>query len=106
MSALLDTHVLLWFQRLDKRLDPELRERVERSDEDFYVSHVSFWEIAIKTSIGKLNLDRDIASTYRLIHEAGFKTLAFHEAHFIELAQVPLHHRAPLRPDAYCPSES
>lgn len=95
MSVLLDTHVLLWFQSLDKRLSSALRDRIERSDDDYYVSHVSYWEIAIKSSIGKLKLDRDLAATYRLIHEAGFLTLPFSEEHFLEVATLPLHHRDP-----------
>lgn len=41
MSVLLDTHVLLWFQSLDKRLPAKLRERVEQSDDDYFVSQVS-----------------------------------------------------------------
>ena len=40
MSVLLDTHVLLWFQSLDKRISPTLRTRIEQSDEDYFVSHV------------------------------------------------------------------
>jgi len=33
MSVLLDTHVLLWFQSLDRRLAPKLRDQIERSPE-------------------------------------------------------------------------
>lgn len=95
MSVLLDTHVLLWFQSLDKRLSREVRERIETADEDFYISHVTFWEIAIKTSIGKLTLDRDLASTYRLAHEAGFLVLPLREEHFLAASSLPLHHRDP-----------
>jgi len=95
MSVLLDTHVLLWFQSLDKRLPAKLRKRIEGADEDFYISHVSFWEIAIKTSIGKLSLDRDLATTYRLVHEAGFLVLPLREEHFLAASSLPLHHRDP-----------
>src|SRR5690606_21031984 len=95
MSVLLDTHVLLWFQSLDKRLSRKVRERIETADEDFCISHVTFWEIAIKTSIGKLTLDRDLATTYRLIHEAGFLVLPLREEHFLAAASLPLHHRDP-----------
>ncbi len=95
MSVLLDTHVLLWFQSLDKRLPVKLRERIEQSDEDHFVSQVSLWEIAIKSSIGKLTLDRDLPATYRMIHEAGFLPLPFREEHFLEVSTLPMHHRDP-----------
>lgn len=94
MSVLLDTHVLLWFQSLDKRLSGEVRERIETANEDFCISHVTFGEIAIKTSIGKLTLDRDLTTTYRLIHEAGFLILPLREEHFLAASSLPLHHRA------------
>src|SRR5690606_37814032 len=73
----------------------KVRERIETADEDFCISHVTFWEIAIKTSIGKLTLDRDLATTYRLIHEAGFLVLPLREEHFLAAASLPLHHRDP-----------
>ena len=95
MSVLLDTHVLLWFQSLDERISPALRDRIEHSDEDHYVSHVSFWGIAIKTYIGKLKLDRDLSATFRAIQDAGFLILPLRESHFLGIATLPLHHRDP-----------
>ena len=71
MNVLPDMHVLVWFQSLDKRLPVALRDRIERSDDGYYVSHASLWGIAIKTSIGKLGLDRDLPSAFRAIREAG-----------------------------------
>lgn len=87
--------MLLWFQALDKRISPALRHRIENADEEYFVSLVSFWEIAIKTSIGKLNLDRDLNSTFQLVHEAGFSILPLREEHILEAARLPLHHRDP-----------
>ncbi|MDX9749464.1 MAG: type II toxin-antitoxin system VapC family toxin [Flavobacteriales bacterium] len=95
MSVLLDTHVLLWFQSLDRRLAPSVRDQIERSPEAHFVSHVSFWEIAIKSSIGKLRLDQGLATTFKLIGDAGFLTTPIKEEHFLAVASLPLHHRDP-----------
>ncbi len=95
MSVLLDTHVLLWFQSLDMRLAPSVRDRIERSPDAHFVSHVSFWEMAIKSSIGKRKLDHDLATTFKLIRDAGFLTLPIKVEHFLEVAVLPLHHRDP-----------
>lgn len=95
MSVLLDTHVLLWFQLLDKRLSASLRNRIERSPEAHYVSQVSFWEIAIKASLGKLRLSQDLAATFKDIRDAGFLVLPSREEHFLEVAMLPFHHRDP-----------
>lgn len=95
MSVLVDTHILLWFQGSDKRLSRTARERIERSDDDHFVSLVSLWEIATKVSIGKLNLDRDLPTTFELVHRAGFRSLRVEEEHILQLAKLPLHHRDP-----------
>ncbi|HMN06246.1 MAG TPA: type II toxin-antitoxin system VapC family toxin [Flavobacteriales bacterium] len=95
MSILLDTHVLLWFQALDSRLRPALREQIEESPEDHYVSHASLWEIAVKSSLGKLSLGRDLRDTFKLIAEAGFVLMPLKEEHFLKVATLPFHHRDP-----------
>ncbi len=55
MRLLLDTHALLWFLQEDKRLSPQARKQIETADE-VVVSVASLWEIAIKTTLGKLHL--------------------------------------------------
>jgi PIN domain nuclease of toxin-antitoxin system len=95
MTVLLDTHILLWFQGLDTRLSDAVRERIEVGPEHFFVSQVSLWEIAIKLSIGKLSLDKDLTTTFAKIEEAGFEILPMRTAHIIEVSLLPLHHRDP-----------
>jgi len=93
MAVLLDTHILLWFQSLNNNLSPRHRERIENASEHHYVSYVSLWEIAIKHSIGKLPLDRDLATTFARVEEAGFFPLR--PKHILEVGKLPHHHRDP-----------
>jgi PIN domain nuclease of toxin-antitoxin system len=95
MTVLLDTHVLLWFQSLDRQLPRALRTRIEQGNEDYYVSQISLWEIAIKHSIGKLPLDRDLPTTFLRVEEAGFKLLSLRNEHILAAAKLPYHHRDP-----------
>ena len=54
MRVLLDTHAFLWAYSEPGRL-PDLASRtIADPDNDVFVSAVSFWEISIKISIGKL----------------------------------------------------
>ena len=53
---LLDTHTLIWSQFNSDNLSDTAKEKLE-DDKKVYVSIVSFWEIAIKQSIGKLDID-------------------------------------------------
>jgi len=95
MKVLIDTHILLWFQSLDNKLPAATRQRVELSPDDHFVGQASLWEIAIKHSIDKLKLDRDLPTTFALIEEAGFRILPLERAHMLAVATLPLHHRDP-----------
>ena len=54
---LLDTHTLIW-AIVDKNKLPELVLKIlQDSDNQLFVSAVSFWEIAIKYGKGKLDLE-------------------------------------------------
>ena len=55
MRYLLDTHTFLWFLLNNDSLSKTVRDIIEDSP-TLYLSIVSLWEIAIKTSIHKLNL--------------------------------------------------
>lgn len=52
---LLDTHTLLWALTDKSKLSEKVQKIIEPA-QNLYVSIASFWEIAIKQSIGKLDL--------------------------------------------------
>jgi PIN domain nuclease of toxin-antitoxin system len=53
---LLDTHTFLWILFETKALSQNVRNIVESEENQIFVSSVTFWEIAIKVSLGKLSL--------------------------------------------------
>ncbi|MBT3374115.1 MAG: type II toxin-antitoxin system VapC family toxin [Lentisphaerae bacterium] len=56
MRVLLDTCALVWATRDAARLSPEARALIETPGNDFVVSSISLWEIALKVKRGKLAL--------------------------------------------------
>ena len=58
MNYLLDTHAFLWSLFEPKRLSRAVAEAILSQENDIAVSVVSFWEISLKYSIGKLTLDK------------------------------------------------
>lgn len=58
MKLLLDTHVVLWSATDPARLTQGARAAIEDGSNDVLVSIVTAWEIAIKQSLGKLELAR------------------------------------------------
>lgn len=56
MMALLDTHCFLWSVIEPRRLSPKLRKIITDPTHQIHLSTISFWEIALKFALGKLNL--------------------------------------------------
>lgn len=57
MRLLLDTHALLWSLMQPEKLSVSAHEALTRPDNQVFVSAISFWEIALKTAIGKMHLE-------------------------------------------------
>lgn len=56
MKLLLDTHALLWSIIAPEQLSPAARTAITDPAAQVAVSAVSFWEIAIKSALGKLTV--------------------------------------------------
>ena len=54
MKLLLDTHTLLWSIGKTNELSGKVIQEIKNADNEIFVSAVSLWEIALKSSIGKL----------------------------------------------------
>lgn len=57
MKLMLDTHALLWSIIEPERLSPTAYAAITDPAAQVAVSAVSFWEVAIKTALGKLSLN-------------------------------------------------
>jgi PIN domain nuclease of toxin-antitoxin system len=57
MSYLLDTHSFLWALMSPERLSARARAILENPSSQIALSVVTFWEISLKFSLGKLSLD-------------------------------------------------
>jgi PIN domain nuclease of toxin-antitoxin system len=55
-AYLADTHVLLWALNNPRRLSPAMVDILADAAADVRYSHASLWEMAIKFSLGKLDL--------------------------------------------------
>jgi PIN domain nuclease of toxin-antitoxin system len=96
VKILLDTHAFLWFISGDDALSSKGRALIEDEANTKFVSIVSIWEIAIKSSLGKLALAKPF---HQIIPEQmqlnGFEMLELNMEHTIKLMQLPFHHRDP-----------
>lgn len=96
MKLLLDTHAFLWFVTNDSQLSAAARAQIADPANTVFVSPASFWEVAIKVSIGKYSLSKPFqAFVTQGIFGNGFAILPIQPDHAAELCNLPYHHRDP-----------
>jgi PIN domain nuclease of toxin-antitoxin system len=93
MRLLLDTHILLWWVTADRRLSKPLTNVLASPDNDIAVSAATIWEIAIKRSLGRIDVDLD--EMLSSMNADGFVELPVRFAHTLRLESLPRHHDDP-----------
>ncbi len=85
MRLLVDAHALLWWLGSDRRLSGAARKAIETADEPL-LGAGTLVEIAVKRSIGKLDVDEDWPEQART---DGFGVLGITWAHVTRLQDLP-----------------
>lgn len=92
MNLLLDTHALIWVFDGSLALSAQARELIADGRNKVFVSAVTAWEIAIKRSLGKLELRGD----YRAgLARYRFTPLSVSTEHALAVETLPPHHADP-----------
>ncbi len=92
MKILIDTHVFLWAIGDPRRLSDERLSALETRANRIFVSAITFSELMIKASIGKMNIDFD---PVQAALDSGFELLDFSSQEALLLKHLPFHHRDP-----------
>lgn len=96
MRLLLDTHVLLWAATAPENLSDEAHLWLHDGTHEVAVSVVTGWEIAIKQSLGKLELAQPAEIWLpRVLRETGLDVLPVELAAALRVRALPWHHRDP-----------
>ena len=96
MKLLLDTCTFLWVTLNGRELSAAAREAFTDPGNDVYLSVVSAWEIAVKHSIGRLELPTAPARFVPAQREAhGVEELPLNEESALHLARLPNVHPDP-----------
>lgn len=93
---LLDTHALLWWVEDAPQLSAKAREQIADASRPCFVSVASCWEMAIKSSLGKLRLALPVGDyVSQHVAENGFRLLSISLEHAAFVESLPFHHRDP-----------
>lgn len=92
---LLDTNALLYFLYDSEKLSQKASDIIYHNDAKICVSIVSMWEIAIKSSIGKLQIKSSISKIADTCEKEQFEILPIKPFHLDEIGRLPAVHGDP-----------
>jgi len=92
VRLLLDTHIVLWTLAGSPRI-ASVQNLILSDETEVFVSVVSWWELATKIAIDKL--DADLSVLRQTAKDSGFFELAVRGEHTEVLVNLPLLHRDP-----------
>jgi PIN domain nuclease of toxin-antitoxin system len=91
VRLLLDTHALYWYIEGDPQLSAIARTLIQDASNEVLISPASYWEIAIKISIGKWRLNRPYEQFIDIaLNVYGFPVLPIQPAHTARLITLPM----------------
>ncbi|HYH45487.1 MAG TPA: type II toxin-antitoxin system VapC family toxin [Thermoanaerobaculia bacterium] len=88
MRLLLDTHAFLWFIAGSPALTGHARQLIEKADNERFLSVASLWEMAIKISLGKLDIAQSLSDL----------VTSQVQGNAIQLLEISTRHRCGRRP--------
>ena len=92
MKLLIDTHAALWLLDEDKQLSPSADQMLTDPANDVLLSAAVVWEVAIKQSLGKLDVPEGFSA---LLIDGGATPLPVSIEHARAVCSLPWHHRDP-----------
>ena len=95
MKYLLDTNIALWLFEGDDGLSQTARDIIYDAGNEIYISIASAWEVAIKTSINKLDFEGGVSALLTAIEANNIDLLGVKGEHLKIVEKLPLIHRDP-----------
>jgi len=96
VKYLLDTHTLLWITTDNPKLSTKVKDIYLNAENEVSFSMASIWELAIKSSIGKISFKKDL-DEFIEVHVRGnnIEILKIELPHVLRIENLPFHHRDP-----------
>jgi len=95
MNYLLDTHAIIWLVKDSDKMPQKLKEIVKDPRNNIAICTISFWEIAIKISIGKMEKNIDLNNVISELRKNGFDFFQIEYEYLKGLSKLPFIHKDP-----------
>ena len=96
MDFLIDTHTFLWLVTDSPKLSNRAKKLYLNAENKIFLSLASIWEIAIKSSLGKIALDKPLEEFIdEHIRGNDIQILKIELPHILRIEKLPFHHRDP-----------
>lgn len=96
MKLLLDTHAFLWFVTNDPQLSATAPALIVDPSNQLFISPASYWEVAIKVSIGKNPMTVPFETFFTTAITAyAITVLPVEVCHAAVVSTLPMHHKDP-----------
>jgi len=96
LRFLLDTHSFLWFVTGDYHFSRIAEAAIVDPENEIFLSPASYWELAIKVSLGKYQLNVPFETFItRAVKENQFSILPVQPQHAAIVSELPFYHRDP-----------
>jgi len=95
MKLLLDTHLLLWAAGQPKKLSRTARKLLDDPESELLFSAASLWEIAIKNTLGRSDLQVEPRLLRRGLLDNGYTEVPVTSEHAVSIDTLPPLHEDP-----------
>jgi PIN domain nuclease of toxin-antitoxin system len=95
MKLLLDTQLLLWAAGHPQRLSAKAKRHLNNPENDLLFSAASFWEITIKTTLGREDFRVEPRVLRRALLDNGYAELPVTSEHAVSVDALPPLHKDP-----------
>jgi PIN domain nuclease of toxin-antitoxin system len=95
VKLLLDTHLLIWVAAGSHRLSNAAKRMIEDESNTLLFSALSIWEVAIKYSLSRGNIEADPRELHRELLDADYVELPITGEHGRAVANLPFLHKDP-----------
>ena len=95
MRYLLDTHAVIWYAEDSSEIPKKVIDIIDNPENEIYISAVSLWEIALKVSLGKLDLELPLDEFLTNIRNRDFVFLQIEDEYLNKLLGLSFVHKDP-----------